>query len=51
VGSPWTHFICGRLGRLATREDVDVLYIANIEASAREALTIVDRVPFLLHYG
>ena len=37
---PWTHFICGHLGRLATRDDVAVhqQYIADIEASAREAL-------------
>ena len=34
---PWTHFICGHLGRLATREDVAVhqQYIADIEASAQ----------------
>jgi hypothetical protein len=33
---PWTHFICGHLGRLATRDDVAVhqKYIADIEASA-----------------
>ena len=37
---PWTHFIGGHLGRLATRDDVAVhqQYIADIEASAREAL-------------
>jgi len=45
---PWTHFICGHLGRLATRDDVAVhqQYIADIEASAREALASVDPVPF-----
>jgi len=50
---PWTHFICGHLGRLATRDDVAVhqQYIADIEASAREALASVDPVPFLMHYG
>src|SRR5919197_628159 len=50
---PWTHFICGHLGRLATREDVAVhqAYIADIEASAEEALATVDPMPFLLHYG
>ena len=50
---PWTHFICGHLGRLATRDDVSVhqQYIADIEASAREALTSVDPVPFYLRYG
>ena len=37
---PWTHLICGHLGRLATRDDVAVhqQYIADIEASSREAL-------------
>jgi glyoxylase-like metal-dependent hydrolase (beta-lactamase superfamily II) len=50
---PWTHFICGHLGRLATREDVAVhqQYIADVEASAREALTTVDPVPYYMHYG
>ena len=50
---PWTHFICGHLGRLATREDVAVhqAYIADIEASAREALTTVNPVPYYMHYG
>ena len=50
---PWTHFICGHLGRLATRDDVAVhqAYIADIEASAREALATVDPVPFYMHYG
>ncbi len=38
---PWRHFICGHLGRLATRDDVAVhqQYIADIEASAREAIS------------
>jgi glyoxylase-like metal-dependent hydrolase (beta-lactamase superfamily II) len=50
---PWTHFICGHLGRLATRDDVAVhqQYIADIEASAREALATVDPVPFYMRYG
>src|SRR5260370_23858161 len=50
---PWTHFICGHLGRLATRDDVAVhqQYIADIEASAREALAAVDPLPFYMHYG
>ena len=49
---PWTHFISGHLGRLATREDVALhqQYIADIEASAREALASVDPVPFYTHY-
>ena len=50
---PWTHFICGHLGRLATRDDVAVhqQYIADIEASAKEALATVDPVPFYMEYG
>jgi glyoxylase-like metal-dependent hydrolase (beta-lactamase superfamily II) len=50
---PWTHFICGHLGRLATRDDVSVhqQYIGDIEASAREALASVDPVPFYMRYG
>jgi len=49
---PWTHFICGHLGRLATREDVAVhqAYIADIEASVKEALAGVDPMPFYMHY-
>ena len=50
---PWTHFICGHLGRLATRDDVAVhqQYIADIEASAREALAGIDPVPFYMAAG
>ena len=50
---PWTHFICGHLGRLATREDVAVhqAYIADIEASVKEALASVDPVPFYIGTG
>ena len=48
-----THFICGHLGRLATRDDVAVhqAYIADIEASAKEALASVDPVPFYMAAG
>jgi glyoxylase-like metal-dependent hydrolase (beta-lactamase superfamily II) len=50
---PWRHLISGHLGRLATREDVAVhqQYIADIEASAREALASVNPVPLYMHYG
>ena len=50
---PWTHFISGHLGRLATREDVAVhqAYIADIEASAQEALASVNPVPYFMKYG
>ena len=44
---PWRHFISGHLGRLATRDDVSVhqAYIADIEASSREALAAVNPRP------
>jgi glyoxylase-like metal-dependent hydrolase (beta-lactamase superfamily II) len=50
---PWTHFISGHVGRLSTREDVAVhqQYIADIEASSREALAAVDPVPFYVAAG
>ncbi len=50
---PWTHFICGHLGRLATRDNVAVhqAYIADIEASAQEALATVGPVPFYIAAG
>jgi glyoxylase-like metal-dependent hydrolase (beta-lactamase superfamily II) len=50
---PWSHFICGHLGRLATREDVAVhqAYITDIEASVKEALASVDPMPFYMGYG
>jgi glyoxylase-like metal-dependent hydrolase (beta-lactamase superfamily II) len=50
---PWTHFICGHLGRLATRDDVAVhqSYIADIEASAQEALAAIDPIPYYVAGG
>ena len=50
---PWTHFISGHLGRLATRDDVAVhqRYIADIEASSKEALASVNPVPFYVQGG
>ena len=49
----WSHLISGHLGRLATRADVAVhqQYIADIEASSREALASVDPVPYYVRYG
>ena len=45
---PWTHLISGHLGLLATDYDVTVhqQYIADIEASSREALASVNPVPY-----
>jgi glyoxylase-like metal-dependent hydrolase (beta-lactamase superfamily II) len=49
---PWTHLISGHLGRVATREDVAMhqQYIADIEASSREALASVNPGPIFQHY-
>jgi len=50
---PWTHLISGHMGRLATRDDVAVhqAYIADIEASAKEALAAIDPVPYYVAGG
>ena len=50
---PWTHFISGHLGRLATREDVALHQqsIADVEASSREALESVNPVPYYVAGG
>ena len=50
---PWKHLISGHLGRVATREDVALhqQYIADIEASSREALASVNPGPIFKHYG
>jgi glyoxylase-like metal-dependent hydrolase (beta-lactamase superfamily II) len=49
----WTHLISGHVGRLATRDDVAVhqQYIADIEASSKEALASVNPVPFYVNAG
>ena len=50
---PWSHFISGHMGRLATRDDVTLhqQYIADIVASSQEALASVNPVPYYTHYG
>jgi glyoxylase-like metal-dependent hydrolase (beta-lactamase superfamily II) len=50
---PWTHFICGHLGRLATRDDVAVhqQYIDDIVASSKQALASVNPVPYYVAGG
>ena len=49
----WKHFIGGHNGRLGTRQDVALhqQYIADIEASSREALASVNPMPYYLRYG
>jgi len=51
---PWTHFISGHLGRLATPRGTSRCtqqYIADIQASAAEALAAVDPIPFYVAGG
>ena len=49
---PWSHLSAGTSAGFATRDDVSVhqQYIADIDASAKEALAAVDPVPFYAHY-
>ena len=48
VSYPWTHFICGHLGRLATRDDVAVhqQYVEVLDLSVDDALQrFAERLP------
>ncbi len=49
---PWTHYIGGHLGRLGTREDIELhqRYIADIVDSAQAALGSVDPTPYFVKY-
>ena len=50
---PWKTYIGGHLGRLGTREDIELhqAYIADIVESAQGALSTVDPTPFWAKYG
>jgi glyoxylase-like metal-dependent hydrolase (beta-lactamase superfamily II) len=50
---PWKTYITGHLGRLGTREDIELhqAYIADIVESARAALATTDPTPYFMHYG
>ncbi len=50
---PWKTYIGGHLGRLGTREDIEVhkAYISDIVESAQGALSTVDPTPYWAHYG
>jgi hypothetical protein len=50
---PWKHLISGHLGRLGTRDDVNLhqQYIADISENARTALATVDPTPYFQKYG
>ena len=50
---PWKTLISGHLGRLGTRDDVELhqQYMADLEASAKTALATVDPTPYFQRYG
>jgi glyoxylase-like metal-dependent hydrolase (beta-lactamase superfamily II) len=50
---PWKTYIGGHLGRLGTRDDIELhqAYIADIVESAHGALSTVDPTPYWAHYG
>ena len=50
---PWKTCISGHLGRLCTREDIELhqAYIADIVESARAALSTTDPTPYFVKYG
>jgi hypothetical protein len=49
----WKHFIGGHLGRIGTRDDVELhqRYIMDIVDGVRTALATVDPAPFYARYG
>ena len=49
----WTHFIGGHVGRLGTRDDVELhqQYMADISESSRKAIDAVDARQYYTHYG
>jgi len=49
----WTHFIGGHVGRLGTRDDVELhqQYMADISESSRKAIDAVDPRVYYAHYG
>ena len=50
---PWKTYIGGHLGRLGSREDIELhqAYIADIVESAQGALSTVDPTPYWANYG
>jgi glyoxylase-like metal-dependent hydrolase (beta-lactamase superfamily II) len=50
---PWKTYISGHLGRLGTREDIELhqAYIGDIVESAHGALSTVDPTPYWANYG
>jgi glyoxylase-like metal-dependent hydrolase (beta-lactamase superfamily II) len=50
---PWKTYIGGHLGRLGTREDIELhqAYVADIVESSHAALSTVDPTPYWVNYG
>jgi glyoxylase-like metal-dependent hydrolase (beta-lactamase superfamily II) len=50
---PWKHFIGGHLGKLGTRADVTLhqAYMADIVASIKTTINVVDPTPYFQKYG
>jgi glyoxylase-like metal-dependent hydrolase (beta-lactamase superfamily II) len=50
---PWKTYISGHLGRLGTRDDIELhrSYISDIVESSRGALSTVDPTPYWMKYG
>jgi glyoxylase-like metal-dependent hydrolase (beta-lactamase superfamily II) len=50
---PWKHFIGGHMGRLGSRQDVNLHqeYMADIATSVKAALNTVDPTPYFVKYG
>lgn len=49
----WTTLVSGHLGRLGTRDDVDVqrAYVHDLDSSCRQTLASLDPTPFFAQYG
>jgi hypothetical protein len=53
VAYSWKHFIGGRFGRLGTHDDVTLhqQYMADLDASVRQAIDTLDPTAFYVKYG
>lgn len=53
LGYSWTHYIGGHLGRLGTRDDIELhqRYVADVIQFAELALGTVDPTPYFVKYG
>jgi glyoxylase-like metal-dependent hydrolase (beta-lactamase superfamily II) len=53
MGYAWQTLVAGHLGRLGTRDDVELQkrYVADLDVSARSTLASLDPTPFFQKYG